>query len=72
MRIVRRSTGNGSFRFHRARWEDVPFQYPIINALADLPIREVRAASVTHQAAEGLIGDPSAKGLEPIDALNRN
>ena len=72
MRIVRRSTGNGSFRFHRARWEDVPFQYPIINALADLPIREVRAASVTHQAAEGLIGDPSAQGLEPIDALNRN
>ncbi len=68
MRVVRRSTGNGSFRFHRARWEDVPFQYPIINALAALPIREMRAASVTYQAAEGLIGDPSAQGLAPIDA----
>ena len=66
MRIVRRSTGKGSFRFHRARWEDVPFQYPIINALADLPIREMRAASVTCQAAEGLVGDPSAQGLAPI------
>ena len=31
--------GNGSFKFHRARWEDVPFQYPIINALAALPVR---------------------------------
>ncbi|MFM9969214.1 MAG: acetoacetate decarboxylase family protein [Burkholderiales bacterium] len=72
LRIVRRLTGNGSFRFHRARWEDVPFQYPIINALADLPIREMRAASVTYQAAEGLIGDPSAQGLEPMDALNHN
>jgi len=66
MRIVRRSTGKGSFRFHRARWEDVPFQYPIINALADLPIREMRAASVTYQSAEGLIGDPSAQGLAPV------
>ena len=64
--IVRRSTGKGSFRFHRARWEDVPFQYPIINALADLPIREMRAASVTYQAAEGLVGDPGAQGLTPI------
>lgn len=66
LRIMRRSTGKGSFKFHHARWEDVPFQYPIINALAELPIREMRAASVTHQAAEGLIGDPGAQGLEPI------
>lgn len=67
MRNVRRLTGKGSFRFHRARWEDVPFQYPIINALADLPIYEFRNASVVYQAADGAIGDPSAQGVAQID-----
>jgi len=65
-------TGCGSFHFHRARWEDVPFQYPIINALADLPIGEMRAASVSYQSADGLVGDPSAQGLGPIEALKQN
>jgi hypothetical protein len=64
---VRRMTGKGSFRFHPARWEDVPFQYPIINALAALPVRETRGASVTYLAAGGTIGDPSAGSLVEVD-----
>lgn len=60
-------TGKGGFKFHPARWEDVPFQYPIINALAALPVREVRGASVTQLVAVGTVGDPSAGHLTEID-----
>lgn len=67
LRVVKRLTGRGSIKFHQARWEDVPFQYPIINALAALPIREARGASVTYLAAVGLIGDPSAGNCVEID-----
>ena len=67
LRVIRRLTGTGSIKFHRARWEDAPFQYPIINALAALPIREARGASVTYLAAAGLIGDPSAGNCVEID-----
>jgi hypothetical protein len=65
--ITRRQTGNGSFKFHPARWEDLPFQYPIINALARLPILEIRSASLTHMAASGTIGDPNGGALRRID-----
>jgi hypothetical protein len=66
LQVTRRMLGRGSFKFHRARWEDVPFQYPIINALAALPVREVRGASVTTLAATGAIGDPSAGALAEV------
>ena len=66
LRIMRRMVGRGNFKFHRARWEDVPFQYPIINALADLPVLDARGASVTTLAATGAIGDPSAGTLAEI------
>ncbi len=46
-RIERRWTGSGTVAFHRARWEDMPTQYNIVNALHELPIIEVRGASVT-------------------------
>ena len=58
--------GHGSFKFHRARWEDVPFQYPIINALAALPVLDLRGASVTSLVATGAIGDPSAGALAEV------
>jgi hypothetical protein len=32
--------GSGRFSFVRARWEDMPTQYPIVNALAALPLRD--------------------------------
>ena len=66
LKVTRRMLGQGSFKFHRARWEDVPFQYPIINALAELPTIETRGANVTTLAATGAIGDPSARGLAEI------
>ncbi len=67
MRAVKKLKGKGRFRFHEARWEDVPFQYPIINALAALPVKEYRGATVSHLVATGSIGDPSAGNLARID-----
>jgi len=32
--------GPGRFSFSRARWEDMPTQYPIVNALAALPLHD--------------------------------
>jgi hypothetical protein len=65
-KVVRRLSGKGTFKFNHARWEDVPFQYPIINALADLPILEVRSATAVYQQGTGAIGDVSADGLRPL------
>ena len=39
--------GQGTVKFHRARWEDMPTQFSIVNAFADLPIREYRGASIS-------------------------
>ena len=46
-RILERHVGAGRLQFHRARWEDMPTQYNIVNALAGLQIREYRGASLT-------------------------
>ncbi len=54
--VTRRLAGQGRFRFLPARWEDVPLQYPIINALAALPLRAFRGASVAFSAATGSLG----------------
>ena len=46
-RVLERKVGAGSLQFHQARWEDMPTQYNIVNAFADLEIREYRGASLT-------------------------
>ncbi|MCE2471655.1 MAG: acetoacetate decarboxylase family protein [Anaerolineae bacterium] len=46
-RVLERKVGAGSLKFHKARWEDMPTQYNIVNAFADLEIREYRGASLT-------------------------
>lgn len=38
--------GNGELDFHRARWEDMPTQYQVVNGLADLEIREYLGATI--------------------------
>ena len=45
-RVLERKVGAGSLKFHKARWEDMPTQYNIVNAFADLEIREYRGASL--------------------------
>ena len=41
--------GEGSVTFHRARWEDLPTQYMIVNALSELEVKEYRGASIEHR-----------------------
>ena len=43
----KRWQGDGSVEFHRARWEDLPTQYMIVNALAELEVKEGRGATIT-------------------------
>jgi hypothetical protein len=38
--------GEGTVEFHKARWEDLPTQYNIVNAIRDLEIKEYRGASI--------------------------
>ncbi|MYD92645.1 MAG: hypothetical protein F4Y02_02910 [Chloroflexi bacterium] len=40
--------GDGSVTFHRARWEDLPTQYMIVNALHELEVKEGRGATITN------------------------
>ena len=47
-KVLERHVGTGSLQFHRARWEDLPTQYFVVNAFAGLPILEYRGASLTR------------------------
>ena len=40
--------GEGTIEFHRARWEDLPTQYMVVNAFSSLEIKEYRGASIEH------------------------
>lgn len=40
-------SGTGSLHWNRARWEDMPTQYNIVNGLAELEVQEILIANVT-------------------------
>ena len=45
--------GTGEVIFHKARWEDLPTQYMIINAFHELEIIEYRGATMEHRIGSG-------------------
>lgn len=45
--------GEGNFRFRPARWEDMPTQYPIVNALAALPLEAFGPATLVRTSGGG-------------------
>ncbi len=45
--MVERLSGHGEVKWNRARWEDLPTQYNIVNGIADLEVREWLGATVT-------------------------
>ncbi len=49
--------GDGTIKFHRARWEDLPTQYMIINALSALEIKEYRGAGIEDRVAGGSLSN---------------
>lgn len=52
--------GQGHFAFHPARWEDMPTQYPIVNALAALPLSDFGPAMLVRSSGGG---DASAQRI---------
>jgi acetoacetate decarboxylase len=45
--VERRQTGEGTVRFRKAGWSDLPTMYHVVNALAALPVIEARGGTVT-------------------------
>lgn len=45
-KILQHWSGQGEVLFRQARWEDMPTQYNIVNALAELEVREYRGATM--------------------------
>ena len=43
--VDRRLTGKGSFQFTQSSWEELPTLFHIVNALAQLPIKEFLSAT---------------------------
>jgi hypothetical protein len=56
-RIVEQWSGQGTVQWNRATWEDLPTLYPIVNALADLEVREYTGASVVKAIGGKDLGD---------------
>ena len=46
-RVIEQWSGSGEVQWNRARWEDLPTQYNIVNGIADLEVREWLGATVT-------------------------
>ena len=58
--IKRMWHGDGTVEFHRARWEDLPTQYSIVNTFADLEIVEWRGATITRSIGAKDLSDQRA------------
>src|SRR5829696_4846783 len=56
-RILRRWSGQGTVQFHRATWEQLPTLVNVVNALADLPVREYVAAGMVESIGGKDLGD---------------
>ena len=41
--------GEGTVTFQRARWEDLPTQFMVVNALHELEVKEYRGATIEHR-----------------------
>ncbi|MYB15769.1 MAG: hypothetical protein F4X41_01855 [Chloroflexi bacterium] len=47
-KVIDHQVGKGSVTFHRAKWEDLPTFYTVVNAFADLEVKELLGGSVTR------------------------
>jgi hypothetical protein len=50
--VESRKPANGTVKFHRATWQDLPTMYHVVNALADLPVLQW-CAGRRHPWSEG-------------------
>jgi hypothetical protein len=49
--------GEVTVQFHRARWEDMPTQYNILNIFHDMESKEYYGASVTKTGGDQDLGN---------------
>ncbi|HJN59252.1 MAG TPA: hypothetical protein QF601_03900, partial [Dehalococcoidia bacterium] len=49
--------GEGEVNFHRARWEDLPTQYTIVNTFNQLEIIEITGSTITKTVGAKDISD---------------
>jgi Acetoacetate decarboxylase (ADC) len=61
-RILRSWHADGSFRFLHSNWEDLPTQFQIVNAFAEMPIHEFRSASIVESIGNRDLGDTRTLG----------
>ncbi len=55
--VEQRQTAKGRFEFRKTRWDDMPTQFQIVNALCDLELLEFRGASLTRSRGGKDLGD---------------
>ncbi len=56
-RVMSHKSGEGRITWNRARWEDLPTQYNIVNGLADLDVVEFIEGSVTESIGSKDLSD---------------
>ena len=56
-KVIQKWSGSGEVKIHEARWEDMPTQYNIVNALAALDVIEYRGATMTKTVGGKDLGD---------------
>lgn len=47
-KVLEDRVGNGSLNWNPARWEDLPTFYQVVNALADLEVKEFVSGGLTR------------------------
>lgn len=64
-RIERLMTGQASFSFTRARFEDMPTMFQVVNLLAALPVHGIRGASLMRARGKGDLSDQRMIARKP-------
>lgn len=66
----RRWTGRGAVAWHRATFEQLPLQFPIVNALASLPVEEIVDSEIVSFSGPGIA--IATNGMRPIEPADGN
>lgn len=56
-RVIDHQVGKGSVTFHRSEWEDLPTFYTVVNAFAELEVKEFLGGSITRTIGGKDLGD---------------
>jgi hypothetical protein len=56
-KVIEHLSGHGTVTWKRARWEDLPTQYNIVNGIADLEVKEWLGATLTRTVGAKDLGD---------------